>query len=118
MEYTVTEMNGKRFVEILSGNPPIETEQQGMDLISLCFEQQVNDILIPNECISDAFITLSTRLAGTILQKTVNYHIRVAAVIDEARFNPRFAEFAMESNKANEFRVFQSRDQAAEWLAG
>ena len=91
-----------------------------MDLIGLCFEYRTRTVLLYAENLTERFFDLSSGEAGTILQKLRNYHIKVAVVLtpDGPRQSTMFREMAREEGKGNDFRLFDDRDAAEEWLAG
>jgi hypothetical protein len=68
---------------ILCRNPdqPLRTEQDVLDLVSACMEHNNYKLLLHEEALSAEFYNLRTGLAGTALQKFINYHIKAAAVI-------------------------------------
>ncbi|MNI86507.1 hypothetical protein D3C73_1436080 [compost metagenome] len=80
-------------------------------------EHQADKVLLQETALSDDFYNLRTGLAGTALQKFINYRIRTAAVIDNAQTGKgRFKELLSELNKGNDFRVFSQEEEALAWL--
>ena len=76
-------------------------------------------MLILAQALADDFFQLRTGLAGSVLQKFVNYNIKVAVVLtDQQKVQGKFKEFITEANKGNRFRVFGSEEEAENWLAG
>jgi hypothetical protein len=63
------------------GGPPVTTVQDGLDLIGAAF-QGAEVVALPAARLTGDFFTLSTGLAGEIMQKFVNYRIRLAVVGD------------------------------------
>jgi PadR family transcriptional regulator, regulatory protein AphA len=116
MNYQVVTENNKKYVSITSPGRIIQTEQDGLDMIGICFENDANLVLIYEGLLSDDFLTLRTGLAGTILQKLINYNIKAAAIINEDKFNVRFKELVREYNKGTTFRVFNNAEEAKNWL--
>ncbi len=107
-------VKGRTYITVTDGQ--IRSEGDGLDLVSACVEQGTNLVLLPTACLSDDFLRLSTRVAGLVLQKLVNYNIRTAAVLDTERTAVRFQEFSMEANKGQAFRTFDTSAQAEAWL--
>ncbi|MBW7474052.1 DUF4180 domain-containing protein [Paenibacillus oenotherae] len=119
MQVQVIEKNEAKYIQYASAETPIRSEQDALDLIAACFENDAYLIMLHAEALSDDFLKLSTGLAGQVLQKLVNYRIKTAAVItDELRIKGRFKELLAESNKRNDFRVFGSIVEAEDWLLG
>jgi len=107
-------VRGKKYVFVTGGE--INTEQDALDLLSACYEHETTLIMLPFECLSDAYLDLFTRLAGLFLQKLTNYGVKTAAIIDPGRLFERFKELSYESAKGNSFRVFGCIEDAEEWL--
>jgi DNA-binding PadR family transcriptional regulator len=117
MNYKAIEKNTKKYVECLSTEKPIHTEQDALDLIAACGEHDTNLLMIHAEAFSEEFFKLRTGLAGMILQKFINYRVRTAVVLQgERKFAGKFKEFLAEANKGKDFRVFNSTEEAENWL--
>lgn len=114
MHCATIHQKGQTYVTVTDGQ--ILTEQDGLDLVSACMEHGTNRVLLPAACLSDHFLRLSTRLAGLVLQKLVNYNIRAAAVLDTQKTSERFQEFSLEANKGHAFRLFATAAEAEAWL--
>lgn len=116
MNYEMIEKNNQRYLWLDMAGKKIETEQDGMELLTLCMENSTNLLLIHGDRLSDDFLRLGTGLAGAVLQKFVQYHIKSAAIIDESRTKGKFQEFLTESNKGHFFRSFNEWEMAEQWL--
>ena len=117
MDAIVTEKNGKKYIEGVKGRMLIASERDAVDLAGVCGSARVPRILLYDDNLSDAFFNLATCVAGNVLQKFINYRIRVAALIPEERVGDgRFSEMVRETNRGNDFRVFQDREKAIDWL--
>jgi hypothetical protein len=82
-----------------------------------CIEQGVQALLLDAGALPAAFFDLRTGVAGELVQKLVNYGIRMAAVVPDLAARPeRFREFAREANAGRQFRFFATRDEATDWL--
>jgi PadR family transcriptional regulator AphA len=82
-----------------------------------CIEHGQRALLLDHGALPAAFFDVSTGVAGELVQKLVNYHVRMAAVVpDLAVHSPRFREFAREANGGRQFRFFATRQQAIDWL--
>lgn len=117
MNYQIVETDNKKYIELLSVNAPIHTERDALDLVSLCFENDIYLLMLHYDTLSEDFFKLKTRVAGDILQKLVNYGVKAAAVIpDEIVQKGRFREMALEVNKGQHFRMYESKEEAEKWL--
>jgi len=116
MEYTSINKNGQVYIIVTGGQ--IKTEEDGLDLVSACVEQGTNLLMLPADCLSEDFLHLSTRVAGLVLQKLRNYNIKAVAILDAKTTSQRFKEFLSESNKGQEFRIYDNFEDAEAWLLG
>ncbi|MCX5779751.1 MAG: DUF4180 domain-containing protein [Firmicutes bacterium] len=117
MDYKVKEIDKQRYIECAAVGTCIENEGDALDLVAACFENDTNRLLLEEGILPPEFYELRTGLAGKILQKFVNYSIRVAAVIDPETVNQgRFREMVLELNQGCHFRVFDNCTDAGEWL--
>ncbi|MGE5370749.1 MAG: DUF4180 domain-containing protein [Solirubrobacterales bacterium] len=118
MQYIVREMPNGRLVECLpEPENQLVSTQYALDLVAACGEHDTQRLLIHAENLPPAFFDLKTKLAGEVLQKFVNYQIRAAAVVPpESLAKGRFREFALEANRGRQFRFFEKRQEAIDWL--
>ncbi|HHE40889.1 MAG TPA: DUF4180 domain-containing protein [Candidatus Cloacimonetes bacterium] len=114
---TVHNENEVTFVECKPPEKLISSEQDAVDLIGLCGYHQTNNLLMYTNNVDKSFFDLKSTLAGAVLQKYMNYYMRVALVLpSNIEHNKRFSEMALETNKGNHFRLFKTREEAVEWL--
>jgi len=117
VEYQVVEKDGKKYVECLPDNQRMESERDALDLVAMCGENGTDKVIIHAECLNDDFYDLKTGLAGAILLKFVNYYIKVAAILPVEKVNQgKFREFALETNRGRDFRIFNEKESAEDWL--
>ncbi len=116
MNYQVVEKNNNKYIRLNGEGSLIQTESDGLELLSLCSEYETNLLLIPAERLSDEFFRLSTGLAGAILQKFAQYGVKAAVVLDQDNIKGRFRDFLAESNRGGIFRAYASFDEAELWL--
>lgn len=85
------------------------------DAISACFGKK--GLILTEDDLSAEFFDLSSRLAGELFQKFVNYNTRLAIIVPDAgRHGERFSELAYEHRSHNMIRFFASRDEAEAWI--
>ena len=117
MKYTVVETPKGRYVEVFSSPEPVRTVQDALDLVALCGEHDTNRLMIHAEALSEEFFRLRTGVAGEVLQKLVNYHVKTAAVLpDLTAMRGKFRDMASEAGRGSQFRVFENRQDAENWL--
>lgn len=82
-----------------------------------CIEHGARALLLDAGALPAAFFDLRTGVAGDVVQKLVNYGVRMAAVVPDLGAHPeRFREFAREANEGQQFRFFATRGEAIDWL--
>lgn len=64
--------------------PPIATVQDALDLIGAAF-LGAEVVAVPASRLDESFFALGTRFAGEVMQKFVNYRLRLAVVGDISR---------------------------------
>jgi hypothetical protein len=117
MNYQIIESNDKKYLEFISTATPLRTENDALELVALCGENDTNLLMIYYTALSEDFFNLKTKVAGNILQKFMNYQIKTVAVIPKEIIQKgRLRELAIETNKSNHFRMYESREEAEKWL--
>jgi hypothetical protein len=118
LNYKVVNKNNIKYIEFDSEVWKLSSEQDVVDCISICMEKDIYTIMLSSNVLSEDFFNLKTRLAGMALQKFINYHVKVAVIIeDEEKLNDRFKEMIMESNKGNNLRTFKNIAEAESWIS-
>lgn len=114
----VFEKNEKGYLEVTRINPPISCVQDVLDhLIVVCWEYDVHRIMVDSSCFEEGFYRLRTGIAGDVHQKLLNYRIKTALIITDTRLiRGKFEDFVLETNKGHDFRVFDNKVEAEEWL--
>ena len=84
-----------------------------LDLIATAGYNGASGVVVPMELLTPAFFDLKTRVAGEILQKCVNYNMRIAIVGDFSVFSSKsLADFIRESNKGRHVFFKATVDEA------
>ena len=110
--------DGQTFLEVLSEKQFIGSVQDALDLIGEFFGQYYDGIIIHEHSISPRFFELKTRLAGDILQKFSNYHLRLAIVGDWSKYpSHSLAAFIVESNRGRMVNFATSTEEAVALLS-
>jgi PadR family transcriptional regulator AphA len=117
MKTFVIEIEGKKLVELAKGEAVIRNERDALELAGICGFSGAPRALVHADNLAEEFFDLKTRVAGDVLQKFINYRIRVAAVLSRERIGTgRFSEMVMEANRGDDFRVFDDKEKAIAWL--
>lgn len=99
-----------------SSNKVISDTQSALDFImNVKYETGADRIVIQKENIIDDFFILSTGVAGEILQKFINYHIKIAIYGDFSVYTSKpLKDFIYESNKGNNIFFTNTKQDAIE----
>jgi hypothetical protein len=119
MNSTLITTNNHTYLEMLPDGSLVQTERDALDLVAACIENGTGSLLLHAANLPEDFFRLSTGLAGAILLKLSNYHIRCAMLITlELASQGRFHEMVLEANRRNtELHFFYEREAAEKWLA-
>lgn len=115
---TITE-NGIDIAVISSDSRVITDTQSALDLLmSVKYETGAERIALPKELICEEFFILSTGIAGEILQKFVNYHVKAAIYGDYSRYTSKpLKDFIYESNQGRDIFFPATKEEAIQKLA-
>jgi len=119
MNINTIEANGHIIAVAHENTIILKDEQSALDLImTIGFEKGSNRITLNKEAISEDFFNLSTKLAGTILQKFVNYNIKFAIIGDFSGYTSKpLKDFIYECNKGNHVFFVSSEQEAINTLS-
>lgn len=119
MRTKVIEKNGYRIALVNSVEILISDVQSALDFImTVKYETECKDIALNKEAIAEDFFVLSTRLAGEILQKFINYGVRFAIYGDFSGYTSKpLKDFIYESNNGKDFYFQPDADSAIDKLA-
>lgn len=111
--------NGVNIAVINSPEQLICDTQSALDLMmSVKYEADTQRVVIAKHNITEDFFILSTGLAGEILQKFVNYQIKIAIYGDYAHYTSKpLHDFIYESNQGQNVFFVTSQEEAIEKLA-
>ncbi|MBU5308345.1 DUF4180 domain-containing protein [Clostridioides mangenotii] len=114
MNYKIVEKINKKYIEV---KKPFTCESDVLDVIGICISNDIKLLLLREEVFTEEFINLKQGLAGMVLQKFINYHIKVSATIEDiSTIQGKFKELLNELNKSNDFRVFDNMKDAENWI--
>lgn len=116
-----TYTQGDIVIAIVSGDEKIITDvQSALDFImSVNYETGTNKIVIDKKVIAEDFFILSTGLAGEILQKFINYHIKTAIYGDYSKYTSKpLKDFIYESNNGRDIFFTATKEEGINKLTG
>lgn len=102
MTPTLSEIAGIRLLAFPPEGPVLASERDAADFIGEAFSARAGMVALPLSRLPSDFLVLSNTLAGHVLQKFVNYGIRVALVGDiaaAAEASTALRDFVRESNR-------------------
>ena len=76
------ELHGVRILEYAVDGKPPRTAKDATDIISAAWTHKAKLIVLPADWLGDDFFRLSTRIAGEVVQKLLDYGLRVVIVGD------------------------------------
>jgi hypothetical protein len=101
MPDTISDIHALRVLVCDPAGEILAREQDANTFIGAAWEHQAALIAIPVTRLTDDFFRLSTRLAGEVTQKFVNYNLRLAIVGDISRWladSKALCDFVYEAN--------------------
>ncbi|MCD5315885.1 DUF4180 domain-containing protein [Kineosporia babensis] len=97
----VEDINGVQVLVCDPQGPVIASEADALDLVGTAAWQGMNLVVVPVARLSEDFFRLRTGLAGAIVQKFVNYQLRLAVTGDisaHLEASSALRDFVRESN--------------------
>jgi hypothetical protein len=110
MKYVHHHINGQSIAELSANGVVLSTAQQFLQMI---MDSSAEGIIVHQENIDEQFFDLRSGLAGEMLQKVVNYRLRLAIVGDFSIYESNSLKaFIYESNKSNTIAFVNSIEDA------
>lgn len=96
------------------GEAVISDVQSALDMIAtVSYETGCNRIMLEKALLDERFFDLKTRLAGEILQKFVNYHVKAAIVGDFSGYTSKsLRDFIYECNHGTDVFFLPTEQEA------
>jgi hypothetical protein len=99
MKYIQHHINGQSIAELSAESVMLSTAQQFLQMI---MDSSAEGIIVHQGSIDQKFFDLRSGLAGEMLQKVVNYRLRLAIVGDFSIYESKSVKaFILESNRSN-----------------
>jgi hypothetical protein len=119
LKITKVEAGGGTIAIVSGSEIVIKDVQSALDLMATVqYEADCDRIIINKSLLSESFFDLKTRLAGEILQKFINYRVKIAVVGDFSVYSSQsLKDFIYESNKGNDIFFLPTEQQAIEKLS-
>lgn len=119
MNIVKVEVGAGNIAVVSSSEILIVDVQSALDLMATVqYETDCNRIVLNKSLLSESFFDLKTRLAGEILQKFINYRVKVAIIGDFSVYSSKsLRDFIYECNNGNDFLFLSDEQQAIEKLS-
>lgn len=119
MKIRTIKENNTEIAVISSSEILITDVQSALDLIATVnYETGCDRMILSKAAICEEFFQLRTKLAGEILQKFINYHMKIAIVGDFSVYTSKsLKDFIYESNKGNAIFFLPGEEEAVEKLS-
>jgi len=119
MEIRKLEKSGTVVAVVNSAEVLIRDVQSALDLLmSVWYEAGSSRIALNKEAVTEEFFVLSTRLAGEILQKFVNYQTKLALFGDFSHYTSKpLRDFIYESNQGRDVFFVPDETEAVDRLS-
>lgn len=120
MKTEVVKKNNIEVAVVSSDELLITDVQSALDFImTVKYETGCSNIAINKEAIVDDFFVLSTCLAGEILQKFINYGVRIAIYGDFSKYTSKpLKDLIYESNQGKDIYFQPDASLAVDMLSG
>lgn len=107
-----------KVAEVISDSITIQTAEDALDLMGNLYYQGFDRIVLHANQLTPNFFDLTNGLAGEILQKFSNYHVRLAIVGDFSSYTSKsIRDFIRESNRRGHVVFVETVDDALVKLA-
>lgn len=119
MKITIANEKNVEIAVINSSEILITDVQSALDFImTATYDTGCNRIVLNKSAVCEDFFNLSTKLAGDVLQKFVNYNVKLAIVGDFSVYTSKsLRDFIYESNKGNHIFFLPDEKQAIDKLS-
>ena len=119
MKITTIKENNVEIAVVSSSEILITDVQSALDFIATVnYEVGCHRIILNKSAICEDFFNLRTRLAGEILQKFINYQVKIAIVGDFSVYTSNsLKDFIYESNKGKDIFFLTTEKQAVDKLS-
>lgn len=112
MNYKLININDKPFVARLEDDVLIRDEQSMLDmLMTIAYETGLSRVIIDKGNLTEDFFNLSNKIAGNILQKVINYNMKLAIIGEFSNYDSKaLRDFIFECNSGKD--IFFVEDEA------
>ncbi|WP_284641094.1 DUF4180 domain-containing protein [Paenibacillus silviterrae] len=111
--------NGVPIAVVSGSEVAVEDAQSALDLLATVrYETDSDRMILHKSLLSESFFDLSTRLAGEVVQKFINYRMKLAIVGDFSTYSSKsLKHFIYESNNGTDLFFLPDVQQAIDRLS-
>lgn len=119
MKIETVERNNKKIAIVENAEAVINDAQSTLDFImTVQYDTGCDLIAVNKDAVSESFFVLSTKLAGDILQKFINYRVRFAIYGDFSIYTSKpLKDFIYECNQSGNVFFTESKELAIDKLS-
>lgn len=119
MNITKVVVNDVGIAIINSDDILIVDVQSALDLMATVnYEVECDRMILNESAICEDFFSLKTQLAGDILQKYMNYRVKIAIIGDFSKYSSKnFRDFIYECNNGRDIFFLSNEEQALNKLS-
>lgn len=119
MKKIVNDNNNNKIVIYTSDTPIINDAQSMLDFMAtIDYEDESYRIVLNKESFDEIFFDLSTKIAGDILQKVINYGRKIAIVGDFSVYDSKaLRDFIYECNNGKSIFFVETEDEGVKKLS-
>ncbi|TXH83867.1 MAG: DUF4180 domain-containing protein [Rhizobium sp.] len=117
--HAIRDFAGRKVVIGEDSGPPLASERDVNDWISAAWDADAKLVVVPVSRLNEDFFQLSTRIAGAIIQKFVNYRSQLVIIGDissQVAASNALRDFVYESNRGREVWFLPDLDALAQRL--
>ncbi|MEU6253739.1 DUF4180 domain-containing protein [Streptomyces sp. NPDC047043] len=111
---TLVTLHDVRVLRLASDGPSLDGESAALDLIGDAMGQDAELVAVPVERVADEFFRLRSGVAGAVMQKFVNYRVRLAVVGDvswHVTESTALRDFVHETNQGSQVWILADFDE-------
>lgn len=113
MDLKLLDINHQKIAEVVAEGAVVNDIQDALDLIANANHQGATSIVMAEQYLHQDFFDLRTGLAGEILQKCANYHMKLAVIGDFEKYQSNSLKaFIVECNRGHSVFFVPDRETA------
>ena len=119
MEINVINKNNVEIAYVKSDEILIRDVNSALDLMATVrYETDCDRMILDKSALAEDFFKLSTKLAGDVLQKYINYQMKIAIIGDFSVYESKsLRDFIYECNNGRDIFFLENKEQAVEKLS-